>query len=157
MTCSVTSPVTGTAQNGGFTSPTYTVVSTAAPDVNGKQYVVTALGGTQPGTVKVHTASSPFLVSVWQPKSLQVLGKLNPLTGLYASVPKNRYKVITLKGVIPAVGQPDAVMPIETNLGVPAGADTYDIASVRAAISMHIGVLNQISAGLGDTAASGTI
>jgi hypothetical protein len=42
-------------------------------------------------------------------------------------------------------------MMIRTVIECPAGADTYDAASVRAALSAHIGALSQQSAGIGDT------
>lgn len=155
MSLDLTSPLTGGAQT-GFTTPTYTHVADTPPDINAKQRVVTALGGTQAG-VTAHSVSSPFVISVWRPKQMAVLGRPNPTTGLISSVPRNVYKVITLKGVTPAVNQPFQTMPIRTEIPVPAGADTYDIANIRAGISAHIGALTQLSAELGNTAATGTI
>jgi hypothetical protein len=149
----LTSPVTGQAQT-GFTAPTYTVAADVAPDVNGKQSAVTALGGTQAG-VTVHSIQSPFTVTCVRPKTFKVLGKTNPVTGLLPNVPKNSWKVITRKGVIPLAGQPASLMIVSTTFDVPAGADTASPAEIRAALSLHFGACVQQSAGLGDSLASG--
>lgn len=155
MSVTLTSPITGGAQT-GFTSPTYTHVVDTAPDVNGKQNAVTVLGGTQTG-VTVHSVASPFTVTVSRPKSFKALSPIVPGTGLLPSVPKNNWKVIVRKGVTPLVGQPASVMLIKCELDVPAGSDTADPANVRAAISLLVGALNQISSGLGDTLVSGVL
>jgi hypothetical protein len=155
MAFSLTTPITGGAQT-GFTSPTYTHASDIAPDVNGKQVAVTALGGTQAG-VTVHSVASPFTVTIIRPKSFKTLAPVVPGTGLLPSVPKNSWKVIVRKGVTPLAGQPASVMLIKMELDVPAGADTADAPNVRAAISAAIGALNQQSAGLGDTMVSGIV
>lgn len=154
MTISLTSPITGAAQT-GLTSPTYTIVLDTAPDSNGKQWAVSALGGTQSG-VTTHTVSSPFTVTVVKPKSFKQLGSVNPVTGQLASVPKNQWIVLVRKGVLPLAGQPYSVMPMKLTMDVPAGADTADAPNVRAGISAMIGALNQISAGFGDSAVTGT-
>lgn len=155
MTWSLTSPITGLAQT-GFTSPTYTVTTDVAPDVNGRQVAVTALGGTQSGVV-AHSVAAPFTITFFRPKAYKVLGKTNPVTGLLPSVPTNSYKVITRKGVLPLAGQPYSQMQITTIVEVPAGADTADQANIRAALSAHFGALSQQSAGVGDTAISGVM
>lgn len=153
MTWSLTTPITGGAQT-GFTSPTYTIVADVAPDVNGKQNAVSALGGTQAG-VTAHTVSSPFTITFIRPRNLKVVGKTNPVTGLLPNVAKNTWKLIVRKGVLPLVGQPASIMSINMTVEVPAGADSADPANVRAAFSAAIGALNQQSAGIGDSAVSG--
>lgn len=155
MTITVTSPITGAAQT-GLTSPTYTLTADMAPDNNGKQNAVTALGGTQTG-VTTHSASAPFTITATKPKVFRSLGKPNPVTGLVKDVPMNTYTVLTRKGVTPASGQLFATLMIKTSISIPAGSDTYDPANVRAALSAHIGALNQQSAGVGDTAVSGIL
>lgn len=155
MSFTLTSPITGAAQT-GLTNPTYTHVSDTAPDITGKQVAVTALGGTQTG-VTVHTMASPFTITVFRPKAFRFLGNPNPVTGIVKDVPRNTFKVITRKGVLPLAGQPFANMQITTVVDLPAGSDTADAANVRAALSAHIGALSQQSAGLGDTLVSGTI
>lgn len=99
MSFAITSPITGAAQT-GFTSPTYTVVSDMAPTPQGKQVAVSALGGTQAG-VTTHTVSSPFTLNFVRPPVYKTLGKPNPTTGLIKDVPRNTYKFIGRKGVLP--------------------------------------------------------
>ena len=155
MSVTLTSPITGAAQT-GFTSPTYTHVADVAPDNNGKQVAVTALGGTQT-SVTAHSVASPFTITFTRPKVYKALGKPNPVTGLVASVPRNTYTLITRKGVLPLAAQPYATMMVRTIIEVPAGSDTADPANIRAALSAHIGALSQASAGIGDTGVSGII
>jgi hypothetical protein len=137
-----------------LTSPTYTIVADTAPSSNGKQYAVTALGGTQTG-VDVSSVSRPFTVTFVKPPVLRTLGSPNPVTGIISNVPSNTYKLITRKGVLPLAGQPSKTMLVTTIIEVPAGSDTADAANVRAALSAHIGTLSQQSAGIGDTGVSG--
>lgn len=155
MSISLPSSLTGAAQT-GFTTPGYTLTVDNAPDSNAKQSAVTALSGTQAGVV-AHSVSAPFILSAWKPKVMAVLGKPNPVTGLVASVPMNQYKVITIKGVLPLAGQPYKNMVIRTTVDVPAGADTADVSNIRAALSAHIGLLSNQSAGIGDTAVNGLL
>lgn len=156
MSISWSSPITGQAQT-GLTSPTYTTITDTAPPGNpGKQVAVSALGGTQTG-VNTHSVAIPFTLNFTRPGNLRVLGTPNPVTGVVASVPKNTYKHITRKGVLPLTGQPYAVMVITTTIDVPAGADSADPANVRAALSAHLGALVQQSAGFGDLCINGVL
>lgn len=155
MTIALTTPITGMAQT-GFTSPTYTIVTDTAPDINGKQWAVTALGGTQTG-VTTHSVASPFTLMFARPRSFKALGKPNPVTGLVKDVPRNVYKLIVRKGVLPLAGQPytNAICRIEFD--VPAGSDTADSANIRALASISGGALSQLAAGLGDTLIAGVM
>lgn len=154
MTVSISSPVTGSAQT-GLTSPTYTLANDVAPDNNGKQWAVTALGGTQTG-VSVHSVSSPFTTTFVRPRVLRALPDVNSV-GRVVNVPNNVYRLITRKGVIPLAGQASRTMIVETLIHVPAGSDAADSEDIRAALSLHIGSLTQQSAGIGDTCATGVI
>lgn len=151
----LSSPVTGAAQT-GFTSPTYTLLVDSSPAPNGKQDYVSALGGTQTG-VRIHSVSSPFTIARFKPVNLRVLPAANPITGVIKNIPNNVYKVITRVGLIPAANQPAIPSPFTTSIPIPAGADSYDIAQVRAGLSLHIGALTQFAAALGNSAATGTI
>lgn len=153
MAITINSPITGTTQT-GLTSPTYTVVADQSPDANTKQVAVTALGGTQTG-VTLHSATNPFSLAVQRPKVFKILGVANASTGLIANVPVNTFRVITKKGVMPAAQQAPRLMTIDTSLHIVSGSDSFDPQNVRAAISAHIGLLQQISAGLGDTTVTG--
>lgn len=149
------SPVTGSAQT-GFTTPTYTIVADNAPTPQGKQVAVTVIGGTQVG-VTAHSIASPFTLNFVRPLLYKLLGLPNPVTGRITSIPRNSFSVITRKGVTPAAGQPAVPMVVRTIIEVPAGADTYDAANVRAAMALHVGALTQQSAGTGDTLVSGIV
>nr|UJQ84943.1 MAG: hypothetical protein 2 [Leviviridae sp.] len=155
MTIAIPAAITGGAQT-GLTAPVYNTVADQNPDVNSKQNAITSLGGTQAG-VNVHSVSIPFTITVTKPKGLQSLGKPNPTTGLIASVPRNNYKILTRKGVLPLAGQPYQTMIIRTEIEVPAGADSADLANIRAALSAHIGMLWAQSQGIGDTAGNGIL
>lgn len=149
MSISLTSPVTGGLQT-GFTTPTYTLTPDTPSDTNGKQWAVTALGGTQAG-VTSHSASSPFTFAYYKPKLYRLLGKPNPTTGLISNVPKNIHRLNVLKGVLVAAGQPTQVAYAKAEIGIPAGSETYDAANLRAMVSMLVGSVNQLSAELGNT------
>lgn len=155
MAISLSTPVTGAAQT-GFTSPTYTLTADNAPDNNGKQWAVTALGGTQAG-VTTHGVSSPFTITFTRPKVFRSLGKPNPTTGVVSNVPVNVYKINVRKGVLPLAGQAYQTMLTQVTFGVPAGADVADAPNIRAALSLLAGALNQIASGEGDTLVSGII
>jgi hypothetical protein len=155
MTWSPTSPVTGAAQT-GFTSPTYTITTDVAPDVNGKQHAVTALGGTQSG-VRTHAVSDPFTVTFTRPKSPQTLKSPNPVTGKYGSIPKNTYGLIVRKGVNYAANNSPDVAILRCYIDVPAGSDAYDAPNIRALMSLAAGILSQQASGAGDTLVSGIL
>lgn len=155
MSISITSPITGTAQT-GLTSPTYTVATDVAPDVNGKQVAVTALGGTQAG-VRSHAVSDPFTITFFRPKVPKALQGANPTTGRYGTIPKNTYSVIVRKGVNYAANQAPEVCTIRMSIDVPAGADAYDSANIRAGLSAALGALSQQSSGFGDLLVNGVI
>jgi len=147
MAINPSSPVTGGAQT-GLTSPTYTLVADSFPGPNGKQWAVSALGGTQAG-VDVNLASKPFTLAVVKPRNFQILGTPNPATGLIASIPENIFKVITRKGAQPALNQPPRVSMIRTDINIVSGTENYSTNEILAMLSLHIGALNQLSAEIG--------
>jgi hypothetical protein len=154
MTVSITSPVTGSAQT-GLTSPTYTLTTDVAPNAQGKQQAVTALGGTQTN-VRTHSASDPFTVTIERPAVIRTV----PILAVGATlppVPRNTYVLRVRKGVICVVGQASQPCLIEARLNIPAGSDLNDPSNLRAAVSLLIGALTQVSAGLGDTVVQGLI
>lgn len=155
MSFAPTSPVTGAAVT-GLTTPTYTLTTDVAPNINGKQYAVTALGGTQTG-VDVNTVSKPFSISFFRPAVLKTLPQANPVTGVIKNVPMNTYKLITRKGVQPAVNQTNMTARITTIIEVPAGSDTYEPEDLRAMLSAHFGVGWAQASGIADTVVSGII
>lgn len=155
MSFAPTSPVTGGAVP-GFTSPTYTIVTDVAPSINGKQYAVSALGGTQTG-VDVNSVSKPFTITFYRPATLKTLPAANPTTGIIRNVPVNTYKLITRKGAVPATNQTTQVARITTTIDVPAGTDTFEPEELKAMLSAHAGTLNQQSSGIADTIITGVL
>lgn len=155
MSFAPTSPVTG-ATVSGLTSPTYTLTTDVAPSINGKQYAVTALGGTQTG-VDTNTVSKPFSISFFRPAQLKTLPQANPLTGVIKNVPMNTYKLITRKGALPAANQNSITARVTTVIEVPAGTDTYEPEELRAMLSAHFGVGWAQASGIADTVVSGVI
>lgn len=156
MSISLSSPVTGATQT-GLTNPTYTVVADSSPNgQNGKQYAVSALGGTQTG-VEIHSVSCPFTINFVRPASFKTLGPVNPVTGQLPSVPRNQFGAVVRKGIRVVDGQPYVPAVGRLLLDIPAGADVNDPESVRAMISLLIGAANQLSASIGDLTVTGTI
>jgi len=155
MSLTLSTPVTGTSQT-GLTSPTYTLSDDVAPSNNGRQYSVSALGGTQTG-VDASSVSKPFTVTLVRPAQFKQLGPVDPVTGVLRSVPKNTWEIMTRKGVSPLSGQANAVMMIRTSISVPAGADLADAEDIRAALSCHFGALSQASSAIGDAVINGTL
>jgi hypothetical protein len=157
MSFTLTSPITGGAQT-GFTTPAYVIALDSSPNgAAGKQYAVTSFTGTQTGVDTSSTPSNPFTINLSRPAVLRTIGPIDPITGALRSVPRNTYKVIVRKGMLPLAGQPKSVGNYTMTFDVPAGADTADAPNVRAALSLMIGSLNSISASIGDSLTSGVI
>jgi hypothetical protein len=149
------SPVTGATVT-GLTSPTYTLLSDTAPNNNGKQYAISALGGTQTG-VDVNSVSKPFTTSFFRPPILRTLPQANPVTGIIKNVPLNVYKFITRKGAAPALNQSVMVPKITTTIEVPAGVDAYEPEEIRAMISCHFGIGWEQASGISVTVLTGVL
>lgn len=154
MALTPSSPVTGGAQT-GFTSPTYTLVIDSKPDNFSNQWYVSAIGGTQAG-VNIHTATAPFTLKISRPQSIRKLPAFG-VGQVVTNVPRNKYTVEVRHAALPAAGQPTQDVQAMATLSIPAGSETADIANVRAAISLLVGTLSQLSAELGNTAQSGAI
>lgn len=148
MPFSPASPVTGGPQT-GLTSPTYTLVADTAPAAHGKQYYVSALGGTQTG-VEVHSLSNPFTTCFFKVVSPKSLPAVNAAGGL-SSVPKNVFKFNVRKGLEVMSGQPRQPGLLEVSWSIPAGADVQDPESVRAMMSLGAGILWEQSLNIGTT------
>lgn len=153
MSTAISSPVTGGAQT-GLTTPTYTISNdTPPPGTRGRQYAVTALGGTQTG-VEVNRIGQPFTVTYLAPSSPKGPPSVSVSTGAPTSVPRNTHKLIVRKGVEVVTGYyANAIFSL--NMDIPAGSELKDPESLRAALSLMAGALSQISSGLGDSLIDG--
>lgn len=155
MAFAPTSPVTGGAQT-GLTAPTYTLATDTAPASHGKQYNVSALGGTQTG-VEVHSLSRPFTATMFKVANPRGLPTPNPSTGVIYNIPKNDLRLLVRKGVDCAASQQPQLASIDCKISVPAGSDVADPESLRAMFSLFIGILDAHSAAIGDTAITNTL
>lgn len=155
MAITLSGVITGGAQT-GFTSPTYTLTVDTPPEQNGKQSIVSAVGGTQAG-VLAHSIGNPFTCSFYRPKVLKSLGGANPITGVISPIARNRFKWIFRKGVLPYTDAPALPAVVRVELDIPAGADFTDPANLRALLSLVVGVLSNQSAGMGDTVINGVL
>lgn len=156
MSLTLTSPITGGAQT-GFTTPAYVLALDTAPTQTGKQYAVSGITGTQTGVDASSTPTKPFTITLSRPAVLRQLPSLNAVTGILGNVPRNVYKVIVRKGTTVLANQVPQVALATLEISVPAGADTNDAPNVRAMLSLLIGSINSISAGIGDTCVTGVI
>jgi hypothetical protein len=155
MTWAPTSPVTGGTMS-QFTTPTYTLTTDVATAINGKQHAVTTIGGTQTN-VRAHAVSDPFTFAMYRPTNPRSLPAPNPVTGKYPPPPMNTYGGVLRKGVNFAASNAPAVMQMTLKSDVPAGADAYDSANVRAAVCLFVGLFTQQSQGYGDLLVNGIL
>lgn len=155
MAFTLTTPVTGQPQT-GFTSPTYTIAADTPPAINAKQYVITALGGTQTGAT-ASSVSSPFTVSMFRPAVYASAGTLDS-NNVLRGVGYNDYAIIVRKGMIPLAGQQPMLATFTLKMHIPGGADAVSSGNeIRAALSLLFGAAVQSSAGIGDTLVSGVL
>lgn len=138
MAFAPSSPVTGATVT-GLTSPTYTLTADVGPTQLSKQYVVSALGGTQTD-VSTHSVASPFLINFQRPPAFKPLSLVNPSTGRLISVPRNNWKMLALKGATPLAGQAQVPIIFRGEFSVPAGVDSADPNEVRALMSFLGGI-----------------
>ncbi len=149
------SPVTGATVT-GLTSPTYTLTADLAPTPLGKQYAISALGGTQTG-VQISAVSKPFTVNFVRPASFKYVAKPDPITGVLTRTSQNTWKLITRKGIVPLSGQSPQIMLITTTFDVPAGGESVEPEDLAAAVSLHVGVLSAGASGMVDSFIAGTV
>lgn len=149
--------ITGGPQT-NMTTPVWTLVADAAPEPNGVQHACTALASGTAANVVFHSVSKPFTVTVVKPKKFATLGPINSVTGVRnGTIPKNTYWIIVRKGVDCSSVDTNQLTTARLQIDVPAGADSYDPANVRAMLSLLIGILNEESADLGDSVISGIL
>lgn len=155
MSFAPSSPITGAAVT-GLTSPTFTLVADIAPTSLGKQYVVTALGGTQTDS-SVHSLSSPFFVSFTRPATFKPLSLVNPATGRLMSVPRNTWKLVAAKGATPLAGQAAVPILFRGDFVVPAGVDVADPNELRSFLSFLGGLFNAQANGIAASLIDGVL
>lgn len=140
----------------GFTTPTYTTVTSSTTIPNGKTATVTAKGGTQPAGVDIHTAARNFSFLSVKPANVRGLPPLNA-AGQLVNVPVNVYSLSTRKGLTVLAGQPSQHGYFKTQFGIPAGADLADPDNIAAMSLAHTMCLAQIVQEIINTAKTGEI
>lgn len=153
MAINLSSPVTGASQT-GLTSPTYTLTQDKEPVPNSRQWVVSAIGGTQAG-VTPSAASAPFTITVFRPAQFKPYK-----TGFNGATNSGKDVWSVLSRVAVATdssGDKIGMMVVKTTIEVPAGAGICDPSQVRAALSAHFGALGQQSSSIGDSLINGTL
>lgn len=155
MSWAPVSPVVGASVT-GLASPTYTILTDVAPNINGKQYAVSALGGTQTN-VEVNSVSKPFTLAFFRPPVLRTLPQANPVTGVIKNVPLNVYKQVVRKGAAPAANQSIMVPRCTIVFEVPAGTDTYEPEDLRAMVSLSAGLFWAQADGIAQTLLTGVL
>lgn len=135
MTIALTGP-TAAITAGGLTAATYTFVADMATDLRSKAFVVSAAGGTQVG-VNTHTVDAPKQFIVKKPAQFLQPSAYNVTTGRYGKVPKNVTRVIGRGSANVAAGQSELI-PMTLDIGIPAGAFSYDRPNVEASVLMFI-------------------
>jgi hypothetical protein len=125
------------------------LVEDTTVEPNSRQWVVTALGGTQTG-VRPHTAGDPFTILIRR-SPYKARPAKNPVNGSYGTVPKNRIEILQRKGVYIDSSNTVEVMNLRLIAEIPAGAESNDAVNIRAAVSSFLGLLTEESADYGDT------
>lgn len=152
----LSSPITGATQD-LFTSPTYTLSSDTALESNQKAYIVSAVGGTQSG-VDAHSVGNPFQVVIQRPKNVKLpTAAVLEAVGFQGNAQVNEHKLITRKSAtINSLGGSARIL-VETRFVVPVGAVETSPEEIQAALSAHIGALNQDATDWWDIISSGSL
>lgn len=154
MSISLASPISG-ALVSGFTTPSFTVAVDTPPNAFSRQWYVSAVSGAT--GVEAHTVSKPFTVTFFRPQTLTRAPQPNALTGVIVPSGTNGYRVLTRKGTLVGANSSVRNINVETRIPVPAGAETYAIQDVKAALSLHIAALEQYLDGLVTTVQTGSL
>jgi len=155
MSINLSGTITGGTMS-QFTTPGYTVTTDVAPDINGRQYAVTTLTGTQTG-VRTHAISDPFTIAFFRPKNPKSLPTPNPITGKYGTIPRNTHGCVVRKGVNYAANQAPDICTFRGSWDIPAGSDAYDSANIRAMQSFLTGAFTNQCQGMADMFCTGII
>lgn len=146
--------ITGAAQT-GFTSPTYTMVADLAPDSASRQWIISAVGGTQTD-VRPHVAGDPFTATVRR-GIYRALPPQNPVNGSYGNVPMNKIEILVRKGLKIDTSGTIRVGNLRIVAELPAGSNTSDAPNIRALASFTLGLLAEEAADYGDTLVTGVV
>lgn len=143
---SFTSPVAGLALT-GFTAPTFTIAEEVATTAYKRSWIVTSLGGTQPG-VRAHSASDPFRVTLTRPANFSAPPLVNPATYVLNGKPQmNVFNLKIEKGMYTTGGASSGswVGVFDANYKLVAGADVNDVPNIKGMLSFLGGLLGLVA------------
>jgi len=115
---------------------TYSFSADLPLDNRSKVAVVSTLGGTQTG-VTTHAVGSPKQMIFKKPADFKLPSAYNSASGTYGKVPKNTHRII-FRGAAKVAANQWESLPINLDIGVPAGAPTFDRANVDACVLAFI-------------------
>lgn len=118
----------------GWTSPTFTLSADVAPNANGKQWAVTAIGAA--AGARAHSTTDPFTITYFKVASPQAAPKLGS-NGFLINTGFNRYKRVIRKGTIVLAGQSPVVSTCSQDYKIAAGADSADVANIAALLAVE--------------------
>lgn len=146
------SSITG-ATEAAFTTPTYTLSADLQPLLNSRQYLVTAIGGTQTD-VRANSAGDPFSVTLRR-QPYKALPTKNPVTGQYGNVPLNKVDWLYRKGLKIDSAGTIRVGNVRISVELPAGSETNDPKNVRALMCFAHGLVAEEAQDIADSLIAG--
>lgn len=151
----LTTPITGAAVT-GLTSPAYVLSVDVPPNSNSKQWAITGITGTQPSVDAGSTPARPWTYTFSRPANIRQLNAVDQ-NNVLRSVPMNVYTSLLRKGLTVLSGQPSKTGSIRTEYTIPAGADTADVANIKAMFSCWAGGQTQAINNLVNLATTGVM
>lgn len=138
----------------GQTAPTVTWTQSQAPLPNQKQFLATAVGGTQPGAA-IHSGSRPFLYN-WQVPTAYKAARYAPTTGLILNPGVNIHReLMRMSAPCDASSSTWGYIEVETTYRIPVGVDVFGSNQLSVILSAKYGLsTNQIN-GIKDTLTTG--
>lgn len=156
MAFTPTTPVTGQVIS-PLAAPTYTLATDTPLSIFEKQWLVSALGGTQAGVV-AHTADRPFTIRSKRPSKIKnlVISAYNGIVAVYKSVPINQYDIlVNTRGKIDSTGTTFGPIRCRLTIDAAAGIPANDVPQLTAALSLLLGACVQQAVGVRDNVVLG--
>jgi hypothetical protein len=101
-------------------------------------------------------ASRPWTITFGRPGTIRQQNAVDS-SGVLRNVPFNTYTIVGRKGLTPLTGQASRTSVMRTEIPVPAGADVYDQANLKAMISSYFGVCVAGADGIYDMLSTGEL
>lgn len=130
-----------------ITAMVATFTADVASDNQSKVWNQTGVSGTSVAGVTNNTIDKPKRWGIRRPKTFKSATGMNTITGQYASVPKNVWKLFGIYSVNVGPNQV-ASMPIELTIGVPAGAVAYDTPNIEGNLLSFHGMVDANISGI---------